>query len=66
MLVVGKVGWNQSVHMTNLTPDEQYTHISLWCLVASPMLIGCDMRELDDFTNRCLPCKTATPASSAC
>jgi alpha-galactosidase len=49
MLVVGMVGWG-NLHPTNLTPNEQYTHISLWCLLASPLLIGCDMTKLDDFT----------------
>ena len=49
MLVVGKVGWGR-LHPTRLTPNEQYTHISLWCLLASPLLIGCDMTQLDDFT----------------
>ena len=50
MLVVGQVGWGPSLHETKLSPDEQYTHISLWCLLASPLLIGCDMNQLDDFT----------------
>jgi hypothetical protein len=50
MLVVGKVGWGPNLHNTKLSPDEQYTHISLWCLLASPLLIGCDMSQLDDFT----------------
>ena len=50
MLVVGYVGWGPSLHPTHLTPNEQYTHISLWCLLASPLLIGCDMTKLDDFT----------------
>ena len=50
MLVVGHVGWGPALHPTNLTPDEQYTHISLWCLLASPLLIGCDLTKLDDFT----------------
>jgi alpha-galactosidase len=49
MLIVGEVGWGR-MHPTRLTPDEQYTHISLWCLLASPLLIGCDMEKLDDFT----------------
>ncbi|MEI9863739.1 MAG: NPCBM/NEW2 domain-containing protein [Limisphaerales bacterium] len=49
MLIVGQVGWG-NVHPTRLTPDEQYTHISLWCLLSSPLLIGCDMTKLDDFT----------------
>ena len=50
MLVVGKVGWGPSLHPTHLSPNEQYTHISLWCLLAAPLLIGCDMTQLDDFT----------------
>ncbi len=50
MLVVGKVGWGPQLHDTRLSPNEQYTHISLWCLLASPLLIGCDMTQLDEFT----------------
>lgn len=50
MLVVGWVGWGPRLHPTRLTPDEQYTHISLWCLLSSPLLIGCDLTRLDDFT----------------
>lgn len=50
MLVVGKVGWGPSLHNTHLTYDEQYTHISLWSLLSSPLLIGCDMGHLDSFT----------------
>ncbi len=49
MLIVGQVGWGRT-HPTRLTPDEQYTHISLWCLLSAPLLIGCDMTKLDDFT----------------
>ena len=49
MLVVGKVGWGHP-KPSRLTPDEQYTHISLWALLSSPMLIGCDMADMDDFT----------------
>jgi alpha-galactosidase len=50
MLVVGFVGWSAKVRPTRLTPSEQYTHISLWCLLCSPLLIGCDMTKLDEFT----------------
>jgi alpha-galactosidase len=53
MLVVGKVGWG-APHPTKLTPDEQYTHISLWCLWSSPLLIGCPLDQLDDFTQNLL------------
>ena len=50
MLVVGKVGWGPQLHPTRLTPNEQYTHITLWALLAAPLLIGCDMTQLDEFT----------------
>jgi alpha-galactosidase len=50
MLVVGYVGWGPRLHPTRLRPNEQYTHISLWCLLSSPLLIGCDMTRFDDFT----------------
>jgi alpha-galactosidase len=49
MLIVGQVGWG-NLHPTRLSTDEQYTHISLWCLLSAPLLIGCDMTKLDDFT----------------
>jgi len=50
MMIVGKVGWGQNLHATRLTPDEQYTHVSLWCLLSAPLLIGCDLSSLDAFT----------------
>jgi alpha-galactosidase len=50
MLVVGHVGWGPQLHPTRLTPNEQITHITLWSLLCSPLLIGCDMTRLDDFT----------------
>ncbi len=50
MLIVGHVGWGSNLHPTKLSPDEQYTHITLWCLLSAPLLIGCDLEKLDDFT----------------
>ena len=52
MLVVGQVGgWGgPELHASKLTSNEQYTHISLWCLLSAPLLIGCDMEKMDDFT----------------
>jgi alpha-galactosidase len=50
MLVVGKVGWGPKLHPTDLTPDEQYTHITQWALLGAPLLIGCDMTQMDPFT----------------
>jgi alpha-galactosidase len=52
MMVLGvlDVGSGRNLHPARLTPDEQYTHMSLWCLLASPLLLGCDLTRLDDFT----------------
>ncbi|MEO7212930.1 putative Ig domain-containing protein [Mucilaginibacter sp.] len=50
MLILGRVGWGENLHQTNLTPYEQYTHMSLWSLLSAPLLIGCDMDKLDGFT----------------
>jgi alpha-galactosidase len=52
MLVVGHLGWGRLAkpRPTNLTPNEQLTHISLWALQAAPLLIGADMSQIDDWT----------------
>jgi len=50
MLVVGTLGWGPSLHPSRLTPHEQITHITLWTILASPMLLGCDLSQVDDFT----------------
>lgn len=52
MLVIGRLGkgWGVEAHESHLTPDEQYSHISLWCLLSAPLLIGCDLDSMDDFT----------------
>jgi hypothetical protein len=50
MLIVGWVGWGEHLHQSRLTPAEQYTHISLWSLLAAPLLIGCDLDRIDAFT----------------
>ncbi len=50
MLVLGQVGWDEPTWPSRLTADEQYTHMSLWCLLAAPLLLGCDLEKLDAFT----------------
>jgi endonuclease/exonuclease/phosphatase family metal-dependent hydrolase len=50
MLVIGKVGWGEGLRDTRLTPDEQYSHVSLWALLAAPLIIGGDLSYIDDFT----------------
>jgi alpha-galactosidase len=50
MMVVGNVATGLDLHPTRLTPDEQYSHISIYSLLAAPMLIGCELDKLDSFT----------------
>ena len=50
MMILGNVATGQTMHPTRLTPDEQYSHVSLFCLVAAPLLIGCPLEQLDAFT----------------
>lgn len=51
MLVVGWLGFgDEELHHTRLTPDEQYSHISMWCLWSAPLFIGSPVEKLDKFT----------------
>ena len=50
MLVVGKLGWGPELRNSRLSPDEQYSHISLWALLSAPLLLGCDLAQMDAFT----------------
>jgi alpha-galactosidase len=42
--------WKGQTTLTPLTPDEQYTHVSLWCLLAAPLIFSGDITRLDEFT----------------
>lgn len=50
MLILGNVTTGTELHPTRLTPDEQYSHVSLFSLLAAPLLIGCPIEQLDEFT----------------
>jgi len=51
MMIVGVVGWGSAEKRpTRLTPDEQYSHMSAWCLMSVPLLLGCDITKMDEFT----------------
>ena len=54
MMLVGIQRSFGSKHPTYLTPNEQYTHVSLLCMIGSPMLIGTDLTRLDPFTKNLL------------
>lgn len=38
-----------AVSPSPLTPDEQYTQVSFWSLLAAPLLLGGDIAQLNDF-----------------
>ncbi|MCK4988972.1 MAG: glycoside hydrolase family 27 protein, partial [Bacteroidales bacterium] len=50
------IGWVGSAfitgegRLTTLTPDEQYFYMSMWSLMASPLIFSGDMAKLDPFT----------------
>ena len=54
ILQVGKLGKpnrpNTAFVQTRLSPDEQYTHVTLWCLLSAPLIISCDLENIDSFT----------------
>ena len=50
MMEVGQVNNGEAMHPTHLTPDEQYLHVSMWCLLSAPLILGCDLEKLDPFT----------------
>jgi alpha-galactosidase len=50
MMILGNVTTGSELHASRLTPDEQYSHVSLFSLLAAPLLIGCPIEQLDAFT----------------
>ena len=50
------IGWVGSAHgmgegeKTTLSPSEQYFYMSMWSLMAAPLIFSGDMAKLDDFT----------------
>ena len=49
-LLLGYVLGPHGQERTPLSPNEQYTYVSLWSLVAAPLIFSGDMNRLDDFT----------------
>ncbi len=50
-LLIGYLSnWRGQTVPTSLTPNEQYTQVSLWCLIAAPLILSGDITRLDDFT----------------
>lgn len=42
--------WNGKTVPTPLTPNEQYTQVSLWSILAAPLIFSGDITRMDDFT----------------
>jgi alpha-galactosidase len=50
-LLIGYLSnWKGQTVPTPLTPNEQYTQVSLWSIVAAPLILSGDITRLDDFT----------------
>jgi alpha-galactosidase len=46
----GNVGFNRG----GCTDEEYRTHFALWCLFSAPLMIGGDLRKMNDFTKQLL------------
>jgi len=51
MLVVGMYGKGNTAR-GGCTDEEYRTHFSLWCLLAAPLMLGCDVRNMNTFTTK--------------
>lgn len=49
MLIVGMKGKGYCA-LTGCTHEEYKTHFSFWSLFGSPLMVGCDIREMDEET----------------
>ncbi len=50
MMVLGKLGWSTVTRPTKLNPHEQMSHVTFWVILAAPIVLGCELKELDAFT----------------
>jgi hypothetical protein len=55
MLPIGRLTVNNeagvnSARNTNFTKDELYTLMTLYCVFRSPLMLGCELTECDEFT----------------
>jgi alpha-galactosidase len=50
MMVIGHVGWGPNVRPSRLTRNEQITHMTLWAMLGTPILLGNDLTRMDEFT----------------
>ena len=53
MMIVGMYG-KGNVAIGGCNDTEYQTHFALWCLAGVPLMMGCDMRNLDEFSRNLL------------
>lgn len=56
MLVVGMYGkgTNPYISIGGCTDEEYQTHFALWAMMGSPLIIGCDIRSMNEQTEKLL------------
>ncbi len=57
MLIVGMHGKGH-VGLKGCTEEEYRLHFAAWCLLGSPLMIGCDIRNMDEATQKILTNQT--------
>ncbi len=50
MIQAGLLGMSSKPRPSNLTLNEQITQMTLWSLLAAPLMLSCDLTQLDQFT----------------
>ncbi len=53
MLIVGMHG-KGNVAVSGCTDEEYLTHFAIWCFFGSPLMIGCDVRNMSEETKKIL------------
>jgi alpha-galactosidase len=49
-ILLGHILWKGKLQPAPLTPDEQHTYMTLWSMLAAPLIFGGDLTRLDEFT----------------
>jgi alpha-galactosidase len=50
MIQAGLLGMSSKPRPSNLRPNEQITQMTLWSILAAPLMLSCDLTQLDQFT----------------
>ncbi len=54
MIQAGMLGMASKPRPTRLSPNEQITQMTLWSILAAPLILSCDVTRLDEFTRSLL------------